>query len=269
MISTSGETFFACPTATTACEETLPRSCADGQAARGCGPAQRGLGMDDPVHGLRVRREALDLPAARGRERLAEVEQRRGAEDIAAADRDEHSEHGPDDEAGDRQPPARRDPRPGRAKVDLPLGVGIGRSASRSSRRDPSSGPLPLGRESLAQATSSAPSRAHCESATCRLSSAAGRPAPPGGRGCRGPACELLEDRDRVAHRCLFAAAEVVGAAATVHRRDRSLHEVADVREAPRLEPVAEQVERPPSASAIAIRVNAMSGRCRGPYALK
>ena len=55
-----------------------------------------------------------------------EVEERRGAEDVAAADGREHAEDGADHETGDRQPPARRDPRPDRAEVDLALGVGIG-----------------------------------------------------------------------------------------------------------------------------------------------
>ena len=54
-----------------------------------------------------------------------------------------------------------------------------------------------------------------------------------------------------------------------VHRRDRRLDDVADVREAARLEPSPKRSNGRPSARHMAIRVNAMSGRCRGPYALK
>ncbi len=55
---------------------------------------------------------------------------------------------------------------------------------------------------------------------------------------------ELLEDGDGLEHRRLLAAADVVGTAATVHRRDRAADDVADVGEAPRLQAVPEEVER-------------------------
>jgi hypothetical protein len=72
-----------------------------------------------------IRLEALELPAARRRERLAEVDERLGAVQVAAPDRHEHAEDRPEHEAADGQPPARGDARPRRLEVDLALGVEV------------------------------------------------------------------------------------------------------------------------------------------------
>ena len=214
------------------------------------GGRDRGLAADDLAHGLRVRLQALDLAAAARGERLAEVEQRLGAEDVAAADRDEDAEDGADDEAADRQPPASRDARPGRPQVDLALGVEIDarlsadvahRAATLAAThshwaRSPSAsvvvGPQPSSRS--ARVTSARVRRTSPAAAPWR-STTSGAPA------------ICLRERDRLAHRRLVAAADVVdrSPAAALHRSDRPADRVGDVREAPRHGAVAEEAERP------------------------
>src|SRR2546426_665654 len=67
---------------------------------------ERELRADDLADRARVRGETLDLTAARGRERLAEVEQRPGLPGLPTADGDEHSYDGAGDETHDGKPPA-------------------------------------------------------------------------------------------------------------------------------------------------------------------
>ena len=57
------------------------------------------------------------------------------------------------------------------------------------------------------------------------------------------PARDLLEQRDRLVHRGLERAADVVRAAAALHRRDRPVDDVADIRPAARLRAVAVELE--------------------------
>ena len=61
------------------------------------------------------------------------------------------------------------------------------------------------------------------------------------------PTRDLLRERDRIGHRCLLAAADVVELArpAALHRGHGRVDGVADEREAPRRRPVSEQTERP------------------------
>src|SRR5712691_174128 len=99
---------------------------ADAQAARGRGALERKLRADDLADRARVRRETLDLAAARRRERLAQVEQSLRPPRLPPADRDEDTDHGSDDDARDREPPAVGEPRPERAEIDLALCIGIG-----------------------------------------------------------------------------------------------------------------------------------------------
>src|SRR4029079_5658713 len=83
------------------------------------------LAGEDRARGLRVRLEALDLPAAGRGEGLPEVDQGLRLVDVSAPDRDEDAEDGAEDESADGQPPPRRHPVPGRAQVDLALRVGV------------------------------------------------------------------------------------------------------------------------------------------------
>ena len=115
---------------------------------------------------------------------------------------------------------------------------------SRSSRRDPSSGPLPLGRETVPQRRRRLPAELSSGSATYRPSCAAGRPARTGDRGPRAAgrraprtarssrASSPPRRRRRCRCRC------------RLHRRDRRRDDVGDVREAARLDAVAEELER-------------------------
>ena len=126
VISTSGETFLPWPALTTAAEVTWPRSW----------PSVRPLAARPPRSAASERMIWLTVfgfvarlwiwPPPEVVKGWPEVEQRAGAEDLAAADRGEHAEDGADQKPGDRQVPAGRDPRPRGTQIDLALGVGIG-----------------------------------------------------------------------------------------------------------------------------------------------
>src|SRR4029079_7751363 len=85
----------------------------------------RCLAAEDLAHGLRVRLEALDLPAAGRGEGLPQVDQGLRLVDVSAPDRDEDAEDRAEDQPSHGQPPASGDPVPGRAQVDLALRVGV------------------------------------------------------------------------------------------------------------------------------------------------
>ena len=123
-----------CPAWTTAVDVTFPRSCA--------GPHVRGV-CRGVLIAASLRTISLTVfgfvwrlcswPPPGGRERLAEVDERLRAVDVAAPDRDEHAEDRAEDQSADREPPAGGDARPGRLEVDLALGVRVDAALSRRS----------------------------------------------------------------------------------------------------------------------------------------
>ena len=85
------------------------------------------------------------------------------------------------------------------------------------------------------------------------------------------PAEELAEQLDHLEDRGLSAAGDVVRLAGTSRfgRRDGRADRVVDVGEVAALEPVAEDLDLAVLAAASMNRVNAMSGRWRGPKTVK
>ena len=106
-ISMSGLIPRSWPAARSSRVEIDARSCETEMPLASDAFFERRLGADDLADRPRVRREALDLPAAERREGLAEVDDRLRAPDVAAREREGDAEDGADDEPADRQPPAR------------------------------------------------------------------------------------------------------------------------------------------------------------------
>ncbi len=110
-----------------------------GDAGRVRDVAENGFGADDLTDRARVRREALDLPAAERGERLAEVDDGLRAPHRASGEREHETDDRADEEASDRKPPALLDALPGRCEIDLLLAFELGRGAAVS--HGPISGP--------------------------------------------------------------------------------------------------------------------------------
>ena len=117
----------------------------------------------------RVGEEALHRRAAVRRERLAHRDERLRLVDLAAAEREREADRrAPRTMPEHGQPPARGDPLPDRAEVDLPLGVGIGTGRAYSRGRL-YRGPVPTAPSGRPRATCSAPSRGRRGPAHVRL----------------------------------------------------------------------------------------------------
>ena len=192
-------------------------------------------------------RKALHRRAAVRRERLAHRDERLRLVDLAAAEREPEADHGPEHEPEHRQPPARGDALPDRAEVDLALGVGIG-DGFRAIHAGDSTAAHPTAPGGRPRATWSAASRGRRGSASCPPSCAAGRRPRPRPARARGAARDALEQRDRLVHGRLLAAADVVDRAGlgALHREHARGDDVADVGEAAALLAVAEERERTP-----------------------
>ncbi len=182
----------------------------------------RRLVADQRRDGARVRRQADHLRAAR--ERLAHVEERLRVVDLAAAGGDEDADDGAEDEAAEDEPPARdscgrgatggrpRAPRPDRRRVPC------------SSVGDPSSSPFPVVAKPFHEPRRRRPARDR--GSPCETSARVRRTSPAAAltrSTVELPAGDALGQRDRLGHRRLVPAADVVGRArdAAIHRRDR------------------------------------------------
>ena len=157
------------------------------------------------------------------------------------------------------------------AEIDLRLGFEIrGGTRGGSSGADSSRGPFPLSASAFLEPDARLPAEVGADPRRVRL-----RPALVAGHlglaraASSAAAGEPLEQRDRRPastpparrRRCTSRCRAPSPRSSRRRRRRRT--------SSPALGAVAVERERPPSASAKAMRVNAMSGRCRGPKALK
>src|SRR5207244_11345009 len=95
------------------------------QAGLSRGSVDRALAVGARADGRRVGLRTLEQGAADDAVRRAEIDGRARIPDLFASERDEVADQGPDEQAGEQQPPARDDRTPVAAEADLLLGLEI------------------------------------------------------------------------------------------------------------------------------------------------